>query len=174
MEFHINILYFICCRAIQRQVLSLSFECVLSVCEYAIAALSMALLVSLVVSDYDNQIKINNHNNNQMSSVWFSAVASCDLVVLLWCVTRRSVPAPWWSPSWPEQGFEPRVFASCNLPVKTSLRSASVGTSLRILPMSNKNSRNSILPLPSESTCKHFSGYLEIFVISDLQRKIFH
>ena len=38
------------------------------------------------------------------------------------------------------------------LPVKTSLRSASVGTSLRILPISSKNSRNSILPLPSEST----------------------
>ena len=35
----------------------------------AIAALSVALLVSLVVSDYDNQIIINNHNNNQMSSV---------------------------------------------------------------------------------------------------------
>ena len=151
-----------------------NFECVLSV--YRCDSCSWCGSVSLSGCKWlwYNQIIINNHNNNQMSSVWFSAIASCDLVVLLWCVTRRSVPAPWWSPSWPEQGFEPRVFASCNLPVKTSLRSASVGTSLRILPMSNKNSRNSILPLPSESTCKHFSGYLEIFVISDLQGKIFH
>ena len=57
-------------------------------------------------------------------------------------------------------------------PVNTSRRSASVGTSLRILPMSSKNSRNSILPLPSESTCRHFPCKRKHFLISDLQENI--
>ena len=83
--------------------------------------------------------------------------ATYTMWILLLCNSQTLViPSPhrWWNVEVTSltRQFNLQEAIKFFLPVKTSLRSASVGTSFNILPINRRNSRNSMLPLPSEST----------------------